>query len=73
MSKYNELDELVLSKINNIPVPFMYLHAGEIHSLCETLSAKKYEGFRVLDRRLQALRKKGLIKSIPGKGWVLCD
>lgn len=72
MSKYDELDELVLSKINNIPVPFMYLHDGEIHSLCETLSAKKYEGFRVLDRRLQALRKKGLIKSITGKGWVLC-
>lgn len=80
MSKYAELDGLILAKINNdTPTPFDKIHFdedsigvadGKIFTLCESFSTNQGEGLRVLDRRLQALRKAGKIKSIPGKGWV---
>lgn len=80
MSKYAELDELILGKINGeTPTPFYKIHYceggescfdGGVFALCDSMAKTKGEGFRVLDRRLQALRKAGKIKSIPGKGWV---
>ena len=53
----------------NKPKTFSEIHfyggigGNSIHSVCGKLSTKPHEGFRVLDRRLQALRKKGLILS----------
>lgn len=76
MSKYAELDELILEKITvDTPTPFYKIHlsggvGSEIFLTCERMSTTGTDGFRVLDRRLQALRKAGKIKSIPGKGWV---
>lgn len=80
MSKYADLDELILEKINSeTPTPFYKIHFyeggrstfdGRVFTLCESLATKTGEGFRVLDRRLQALRKAGKIKSVPGKGWI---
>lgn len=80
MSKYAELDELILDKIDNeTPTPFYKIHLYEggrsdldnkVFTMCQSLSTKTGEGFRVLDRRLQALRKAGKIKSVPGKGWI---
>lgn len=80
MSKYAELDKLILDKIDNdTPTPFCEIHFYErgrsdfnsnVFTMCEGFATKTGEGFRVLDRRLQALRKAGKIKSIPGKGWV---
>lgn len=80
MSKYAELDELILGKLNATdPTPFYKIHHyeggkscfdGRVFTLCDCMAKCKGEGFRVLDRRLQALRKAGKIKSIPGKGWV---
>lgn len=78
MSKYAELDELILGKINGeTPTPFHKIHlyddtglTSSMASMCDSLSRTGTDGFRVLDRRLQALRKAGKIKSIPGKGWV---
>lgn len=80
MSRYAELDELILEKINaETPTPFHKIHFDEdgrgvvdskVFTLCESLSVRKDEGFRVLYRRLQALRKAGKIKSVPGKGWI---
>ena len=47
------------------------LFTGDVLKESEELSVHKHEGFRVLDRRLQALRKKGLIANISSsKGWV---
>lgn len=65
--KYEKLDKLILNKIGGHPTAFMNIFVREE---CEKLATVKYEGFRVLDRRLQALKKRGLIRCIRGKGWV---
>lgn len=72
MSKYQQLDERVLNCIVcDAPVTFAEIHFSDgIHAECERFATKTGEGFRVLDRRLQALRKAGKIRAIPGKGWV---
>lgn len=69
MSKYEELDAMIMDALDfNAPTPFMAIHFSDgihsgIYAECEKLATKPHEGFRVLDRRLQALRKKGLIVS----------
>ncbi len=76
MSKYAELDQLILGKVNHeTPTPFYKIHlsggtGSDIFLTCERMSTTGTDGFRVLDRRLQALRKAGKIKSVPGKGWI---
>ena len=71
MIKYAELYALILEKINGeTPTPFYLLDSGKVADECEKLSTRLGERFRVLDRRLQALRKAGKIKSVPGKGWI---
>lgn len=77
MSKYEELDAMIMDELDYVePMTFMAIHfSGGIHSgihaECEKLATKPHEGFRVLDRRLQAPRKKGLIVSHgASKGWV---
>lgn len=77
MSKYEELDAMIMNVLDfNVPTPFMAIHFSDgihsgIHAECEKLATKPHEGFRVLDRWLQALRKKGLILSHgASKGWV---
>ncbi|WP_318371991.1 hypothetical protein [Enterobacter sp.] len=70
MSKYEKLDQIILNKIGGHPAPFMGIYVRDVFDECEKLSTRKYEGFRVLDRRLQALKKRGLIRCIRGKGWV---
>lgn len=77
MNKYEELDAMIMDALDfNVPTPFMSIHFSDgihsgIYAECEKLATKPHEGFRVLDRRLQALRKKGLIVSHgASKGWV---
>ena len=77
MSKHEELDAMIMNVLDfNVPTPFMAIHFSDgihsgIYAECEKLATKQHEGFRVLDRRLQALRKKGLIVSHgASKGWV---
>lgn len=69
LGKYDELDEVVLDSIGSVPKPFHDIYFSfKIKDVCQELS--KNEPARVLDRRLQALRKKGLIISVTGKGWI---
>ena len=70
-SKYDQLDDLVLHAITHVPRRFCELFIGSITEECQRLALleKGKEPFRILDRRLQALRKAGKIKSTP-KGWV---
>lgn len=77
MSKFAELDEMILRVLDTeTPKPFMTIHFADgihegIHAECEKLAPGNKHGFRVLDRRLQALRKAGRIKNISAsKGWV---
>lgn len=68
MSKYDELDDAVLYSIGSEPKPFHDIYfSNKISDVCRELSD---EPARVLDRRLQALRKKGLISAVKGKGWI---
>lgn len=74
VSKYDELDEAVLYSIGQEPKPFHEIYfsftnqALKITEICKSFSQQ--EPVRVLDRRLQALRKKGLIIAVKGKGWI---
>jgi hypothetical protein len=70
---YSTLDELILKRITACAVPtkFVSIYGGELKSECERLQSKhkNVEPFRFCDRRLQALRKAGLIRFTRG-GWI---
>lgn len=67
MSKYAKLDALVLSALGANPISFATLMSGEIKLECEAHAVR--DAFRVLDRRLQALKKLNQVR-FDGKGWV---
>jgi hypothetical protein len=67
MTKYEKLDRLILNKIGGHPVRFSEIHVRDVAEECRAHSVR--DGFRVCDRRLQALRKAGKIVST-GKGWI---
>lgn len=73
MSKYVKLDIAIMSKLSETPSPFSRLLSGDVGA--ERIDIARDEGdkkepFRILDRRLQALRKLGVIAYVKGKGWV---
>lgn len=83
--KYNHLDALILARVQAGPaLQFTQLMEGALREECLRL-ADANEGsrarygdnpFSVLDRRLQALRKRGAIRfngSGKGFGWVLVE
>ena len=74
MSKYIELDQLILARIKVRPVTFMELSRNhKIEDLADRLSKVNSHGnkmgWRLIDRRLQSLRKAGLIK-YRSKQWT---
>ncbi|HBS5791009.1 TPA: hypothetical protein MAK87_002420 [Klebsiella pneumoniae] len=71
MTKYELLDSKIKSKIDAHPTPFSSLYVRDVAEECVSIAKdeNKPEPFRILDRRLQALRKAGKIRST-SKGWV---
>ncbi|SVT93382.1 MULTISPECIES: hypothetical protein [Klebsiella] len=71
MTKYELLDSKIMSKIDVHPTPFSSLYVRDVAEECVRIAKdeNKPEPFRILDRRLQALRKAGKIRST-SKGWV---
>ncbi|AOZ11094.1 hypothetical protein [Cupriavidus malaysiensis] len=80
MTKYEKLDVLILRMIGDRPQSFSEIWSHEIADECtriaeddtkaRRLSAwRAVDADRVLDRRLQALRKAGKIRHT-GMGWV---
>ncbi|EPE7177828.1 hypothetical protein ACSMAC_004046 [Cronobacter sakazakii] len=73
MDKYSELDALILNSIGAVPKSFSDIYYGvdidqmDVRQACIELAGKDGFPTRVLDRRLQALRNKGLIVFM--KGW----
>ena len=67
MSKYRELDALIVQSIRNGRDTFGQLCGGKTGALASNFSV--YESDRVIDRRLQSLRKRGAIR-FTGKHWV---
>ncbi|MDN7549120.1 hypothetical protein [Burkholderia cenocepacia] len=78
MTKYEKLDALILAEIGDEPRRFDNLRGccvimAECDRHAKEAGTKRsrygVDDWRVLDRRLQALRKAGKIKAT-GKGWV---
>ncbi|WP_186157917.1 hypothetical protein [Burkholderia gladioli] len=70
MSKYTKLDALILAELGNKPKPFNTIFgSAAVYAECRTFLSVR-EPFRVLDLRLQALRKAGKIQAST-KGWTL--
>lgn len=71
MSQYAALDALIVGRITEQTVQFTPLFACKpIKAECDRLEAALgREAFRILDGRLQALRKKGVITYGTKAGW----
>lgn len=72
MTKYEKLDRLILNKIGGHPTPFHKIFVRDVTEESERIASEdgKLYPFRFVDRRLQAMRKSGLIRNVTGKGWV---
>ncbi|AOJ10367.1 hypothetical protein [Burkholderia mayonis] len=76
-TKYEKLDALILSKIGVAPIKFASIHSGDIEDESNRIVSEQgphslygfTDPWRIVDRRLQSLRKAGKIRSTP-KGWV---
>lgn len=68
--KYGEIDQMILDSLalTDRPRQFSDIYVGKLYQACISIAGKN-EPARVLDRRLQALKKKGLIYH--SKGWML--
>lgn len=72
MSKYEKLDRLILNKIGGHPTPFHRIFVRDVDEEAKRIAAEDGSGYpyRFVDRRLQAMRKRGVIRNVTGKGWV---
>lgn len=77
MAKYDFLDSMIIAQIKGGCDSFADIYFGSpgsgnkgVYLECCNLVVGSQEPARVLDRRLQALRKKGLIEC-DKKGWKL--
>lgn len=71
--KYAALDAAILSAISAAPQTFAGLLAGSVGDEARKHETRERPGFRVLDARLQALRKAGKIRPDGRRVWVLAQ
>ncbi|PRH42025.1 MULTISPECIES: hypothetical protein [Burkholderia] len=77
MTKYEKLDAMIFASIGHVPKRFVSINAGPVRIESERIAKDdatprtrgEVVGWRIVDRRLQALRKAGKIRAT-GKGWV---
>ncbi|WP_334033941.1 hypothetical protein [Burkholderia cepacia] len=77
MSKYEKLDALILASIDDTPKKFAAVNTGAVREESERLAREECRpttfgdvvSWRIVDRRLQSVRKTGKIRST-SKGWV---
>lgn len=73
MTDFTHLDELLFESIERMPKAFAALRAefeSEFNKHGKPNRRGDETGWRLIDRRLQALRKTGRIKADPKFGWV---
>jgi hypothetical protein len=68
MGKYDALDEKIIDAIDGMKKPAFGDLLAYLHPSLSFHTSTEGEVFRTLDKRLQALRKKGLVE-FAGKGW----
>ncbi len=78
MTKFALIDALILKRLAQGSLRFISIaYNREISMEAEKLAIPdrigKTQGFRVVDRRLQALRKAGAIKFNSKTGWSLAE
>lgn len=73
MSKYEKLDRLILNKIGRHPTPFHRIYVRDVDEEAKRIAHEDGSAypFRFVDRRLQSMRKRGIIRNVTGKGWVM--
>ncbi|HDR9877504.1 TPA: hypothetical protein QDE50_10470 [Burkholderia cenocepacia] len=77
MSKYEKLDALIVASIDETPKKFAAVNTGAVREESERLAREESRpttfgevvGWRIVDRRLQAVRKTGKIKAT-STGWI---
>lgn len=75
MSKYPEVDAAIVKRVREAgPVSMLWLFVGDLRTVAQRAEwAHGGEAYRIVDRRLQALKRAGVIKFQRGSGagWVL--
>lgn len=67
---YTEIDLKIVEQIRNNKRRFFQIENVEIHDIAQQTNRA---AFRVIDGRLQTLRKRGLIKFTKGYGWEMAE
>lgn len=65
MGVYDELDDAILRLLDDSVGP-----VGIESIWFEVLDISPVKNITILDRRMQALKKKGLVYNVKGKGWA---
>ena len=77
MSKYASLDKMILDRIQRGPATFVQIDSGAVGRYADELAPRDkvgaLNGWRLLDRRLQALRKAGVVRFKLKTGWELAQ
>lgn len=77
MQKYDTLDTLLLATIDTTPRKLAAIYVGDVSLECTRIASAEVESpapfgvsaLRICERRLQALRKAGRLRST-SRGWV---
>lgn len=71
--EYDTLDKLIMERINEGGRTFTFLFTGKVreeaYRLAKAGKVRGGDSSRILDRRLQALRKAGKIAHYSATGW----
>jgi hypothetical protein len=59
-TNYEALDAAIISALGERPRGFTELYSGDVGDIAEATC--RNDGYRAIDRRLQTLRKRGLIR-----------
>lgn len=74
MSDYSQFDAALLAHIAAGKNTFLQLeHQTDLKAMAEPFCNRLTPPFRIIDRRLQALRKKGQIAYSTKHGWKLVE
>ncbi len=75
MSQYDKLDEVIVERVKaRGAIKLIPLSGGDVAAEATALAADTgREDFRIIDGRLQILRKRGVLRYDTKRGWMLAD
>ena len=76
MSQYKALDRAITDRIGSDRawMPLMFLFSSNVRTECDRIASKTgRDVFRILDGRIQALRKRRVIEYSSRDGWRLTN